>query len=67
MEFEAAKKFKPMARFSKRKRQLIELSLKPKISKSLSKSYILPLLIGIVIIYYQFTTLNPSQLEQIKD
>jgi hypothetical protein len=38
--------------------------LKSKIRKFLS--LIIPLLIGIIIIYYQFTTLNPEELEKIK-
>jgi uncharacterized protein (TIRG00374 family) len=38
--------------------------LKSKIRKFLS--LIIPLVVGIVIIYYQFTTLNPDELEKIK-
>ncbi len=38
--------------------------MKSKIRKFLS--LIIPLLIGIIIIYYQFTTLNPEELEKIK-
>jgi uncharacterized protein (TIRG00374 family) len=38
--------------------------LKAKIRKFLS--LIIPLVVGIVIIYYQFTTLNPDELEKIK-